>query len=170
MIFGGKGSRRLHGFVQLDSVSDTMHRSLMRSIIFVSSSFHCIPPPHARHQIPPGLSPPTSTCGSSRLFRGHNVTFGTHNRLRSVVDETPGVAFLSAGRMPMHDHNLRSKVRAITGRASISPRLKQFQILRWVDACSGQVHVQPALRAWCHVIGLGATITRRPWRTCSLDP
>lgn len=29
-----------------------------------------------------------------------------------MVDETPGVAFLSAGRMPMHDHHLRSKVRA----------------------------------------------------------
>lgn len=42
--------------------------------------------------------------------RGHNVTFGTHNRLRPVVDETPGVAFLSAGRMPMHDHHLRNKV------------------------------------------------------------
>ena len=42
--------------------------------------------------------------------RGHNVTFGTHNCLRPVVDETPGVAFLSAGRMPMHEHHLRSKV------------------------------------------------------------
>lgn len=39
------------------------------------------------------------------------MTFGTHNCLRPVVEETPGVAFLSAGRMPMHDHHLRVKVR-----------------------------------------------------------
>lgn len=38
------------------------------------------------------------------------MTFGTHKHLRSLVDATPGVEFLSAGRMPMHDHQLRTKV------------------------------------------------------------
>eukprot|EP00752_Nemacystus_decipiens_P004684 g4272.t1 len=52
--------------------------------------------------------------GLKPLDLGHNVTFGTHNCLRTVVEETPGVAFLSAGRMPMHDHHLRSKLRSLS--------------------------------------------------------
>eukprot|EP00903_Cladosiphon_okamuranus_P015552 g14357.t1 len=70
-------------------------------ILFVSVGFY-------------GHAMPLLSLAEEMAARGHNVTFGTHNCLRRVVDETPGVAFLSAGRMPMHDHHLRSKLRSLS--------------------------------------------------------
>ncbi|CAM9822349.1 unnamed protein product, partial [Ectocarpus sp. 4 AP-2014] len=70
-------------------------------ILFVSVGFY-------------GHAMPLLSLAEEIAARGHNVTFATHNCLRPMVDETPGVAFLSAGRMPMHDHHLRSKLRSLS--------------------------------------------------------
>ncbi|CAM9173522.1 unnamed protein product, partial [Choristocarpus tenellus] len=70
-------------------------------ILFVSIGFY-------------GHAVPLLAIAEEIANRGHTVTFATHDRLRDLVVGTPGVSFLSAGRMPIPEEKLRSKLKSLS--------------------------------------------------------
>ncbi|CAM9251469.1 unnamed protein product [Discosporangium mesarthrocarpum] len=70
-------------------------------ILFVSIGFY-------------GHAIPLLAIAEEMAARGHAVTFATHERLRGLVEGTPGVTFLSAGRMPVPEEKIRAKLKSLS--------------------------------------------------------